>query len=239
MSKFEESQMTSLNKNEMSRDEYLYIKYKTKYLNLKRELEGGAILPKSASFSTANSLLKGTKSALGKAASAASSAASATSAAASSAASSTIKGIKSSIAQNERLSKMVLKKDEAKELKMEANKIKDEARKKERSKEIKQANDKTNKYNKTTDEFIDLQTKLIKNFEEIKKQNMSDFFSNEENIKKLETFLSDIKKIKAYDITNNIKSCLSDRSSLENFTYIKNYIQESGEKLTECKNIKI
>ena len=44
MSKFEELQMTSLNKNEMSRDEYLYRKYKTKYLNLKRELEGGTPL---------------------------------------------------------------------------------------------------------------------------------------------------------------------------------------------------
>jgi len=42
MSKFENLQMSSLTKNNMSKEEYLYLKYKTKYLNLKKEIEGGA-----------------------------------------------------------------------------------------------------------------------------------------------------------------------------------------------------
>jgi hypothetical protein len=47
MSKFEDLQIHSLNKNEMSRDEYLYLKYKTKYLNLKNQNAGaGGILGK-------------------------------------------------------------------------------------------------------------------------------------------------------------------------------------------------
>jgi hypothetical protein len=47
MSNFQDLKKSSLNK--MSRDEYLYIKYKTKYYNLKHQLEGGVPGNKSVS----------------------------------------------------------------------------------------------------------------------------------------------------------------------------------------------
>ena len=248
MSKFENLQISSLNKNEMSREEFLYHKYKNKYLNLKREIDGGAPIFSSA----ANSLLKGTKTALGKAASATTAAAaSATTAAASAttaAASATIKGTKRVFAKSEFLSNKLLTEKEVASFKEDSNNaqmVKDAAKKAaEEAKfkiKINSITDKIKKFNIQTDEDVKKLLEVIEKFTEIKTTNLQQVLKNTTDtdnfVIKLNEFIVKIKGLNGKNKTEklgvSLTECNNYKEEQMSFTDIKN----SGVKLEDCKQI--